>query len=212
MGKLMSGILGNLSGKVAGVVGGTWKGQAYIRAYAKPGNPNTDPQKAQRTAMRTAVAAAKPFVSQICNPFTDRFVKGMSGFNWIVKNNIKRIDMDGNIPFLLVAAGSLHVAQILTAVYTSVSGAIVISWDTSTGVNGLATDMVVGWVRNKATNEVWFPGLGGVRTDTPENGVIPTGLTLADLEAGTFTYQLKPNSPTIVANISNSTVMACTVS
>ena len=32
MGKILSGVLGNVSGKIAGVVGASWKGTGYLRA------------------------------------------------------------------------------------------------------------------------------------------------------------------------------------
>ena len=212
MAKILSGILGHVSGKVAGVVGGTWKGKAYIRAYAKPGNPNTGPQQTQRGSMRAAVSAAKPFVSQICNAYTDRFTKGMSGFNWIVKNCIKNVADDGTIVLLAVASGPLHLGSILSAVYVSLTGVLTVHWDDSNGVDGLPTDGVIVWLRNVATNNVYFNPVPVTRTDGSTYFTCPTGLNAATCEAGVMFFQQKPNSPTIINKISDSNVMQTTAS
>jgi hypothetical protein len=212
MAKILSGILGHVSGKVAGVVGGTWKGKAYIRAYAKPGNPNTGPQQTQRGNRRAAVAAAKPFVSQICNAYTDRFTKGMSGFNWIVKNCIKNITEDGTIPLLAVASGPLHLGSILTAVYVTSTGVVTVHWDDNNGVDGLPTDSVVVWLRDITKNNVYFNPVPVTRTDGSTFFTCPTGLNVALCEAGVMFYQQKPNSPTIINKISDSNVMQTSAS
>lgn len=90
MAKIKAGILSKVSGKVAGVVGGTWKGTNYLRELVKPANPNTPLQQAQRSQMRAVVRCARTLTGDVFKPYLDKFLKNMSGYNWFVKNNIKK--------------------------------------------------------------------------------------------------------------------------
>ena len=96
MAKIKAGILSKVSGKVAGVVGGTWKGTNYLRELVKPANPNTPLQQAQRSQMRAVVRCARTLTGDVFKPFLDKFLKNMSGYNWFVKNNIKKFDGTDN--------------------------------------------------------------------------------------------------------------------
>lgn len=96
MAKIKAGILSKVSGKVAGVVGGTWKGTNYLRELVKPANPNTPLQQAQRSQMRAVVRCARTLTGDVFKPFLDKFLKNMSGYNWFVKNNIKKFSGDDN--------------------------------------------------------------------------------------------------------------------
>lgn len=93
---IKAGILSKVSGKVAGVVGSNWKGVNYLRELVKPANPNTPLQQAQRGKMQSCVACARNFVGDIFKPYLDKFLKDMSGYNWFVKNNIKKFTGEGN--------------------------------------------------------------------------------------------------------------------
>lgn len=88
MGIIRAGILSKVSGKVAGVVGGSWKDRAYLREYVIPANPNTTPQQVQRGKMSVGVQFAKSLVGQVFNKYTDKFERGMSGFNRFIKDNM----------------------------------------------------------------------------------------------------------------------------
>jgi hypothetical protein len=161
--------------------------------------------------MAHAVQAAKPFVAMICNAYTDKFVKGMSGFNWIVKNCIKRISGSDPLKLLQVSAGPLFPAHITSATCNSTTGNVAIEWSPDLGVDGLGTDTVVVWARNTATNQVWFYDGNWTRADGAVAITIPTGMIWSDIEAGTMAAQMKPNSPTIVNKISNSYVVNTTI-
>lgn len=96
MAKIKAGILSKVSGKVAGVVGGTWKGTNYLRELVKPANPNTALQQAQRSLMKATVRCARTLTGDVFKPFLDKFLKNMSGYNWFVKNNIKKFNGTDN--------------------------------------------------------------------------------------------------------------------
>lgn len=87
---IKAGILSKVSGKVAGVVGGTWKGTNYLRELVKPSNPNTVLQQAQRGKMAFVVLAARQLIGDVLNPYLNKFCKTFSGYNWFVKENIKK--------------------------------------------------------------------------------------------------------------------------
>lgn len=96
MAKIKAGILSKVSGKVAGVVGATWKGQNYLRELVKPSNPNTPLQQAQRSQMGAVVRCARVFSGDVFKPYIDKFLKNMSGYNWFVKENIKKFNGTSN--------------------------------------------------------------------------------------------------------------------
>lgn len=96
MAKIKAGILSKVSGKVAGVVGATWKGQNYLRELVKPSNPNTPLQQAQRSQMAAVVKCARAFSGDVFKPYLDKFLKTMSGYNWFVKENIKKFNGTDN--------------------------------------------------------------------------------------------------------------------
>lgn len=96
MAKIKAGILSKVSGKVAGVVGATWKGQNYLRELVKPSNPNTPLQQAQRSQMGAVVRCARVFSGDVFKPYLDKFLKTMSGYNWFVKENIKKFNGTSN--------------------------------------------------------------------------------------------------------------------
>lgn len=96
MAKIKAGILSKVSGKVAGVVGATWKGQNYLRELVKPSNPNTPLQQAQRSQMAAVVKCARAFSGDVFKPYLDKFLKTMSGYNWFVKENIKKFSGEDN--------------------------------------------------------------------------------------------------------------------
>ncbi|MBR4008503.1 DUF6266 family protein [Fibrobacter sp.] len=96
MAKIKAGILSKVSGKVAGVVGATWKGQNYLRELVKPSNPNTALQQAQRGLMSAVVKCARNYSGDVFKPYLDKFLKNMSGYNWFVKENIKKFNGTDN--------------------------------------------------------------------------------------------------------------------
>lgn len=111
MAKIKAGILSKVSGKVAGVVGSTWKGQNYLRELVKPSNPNTPLQQAQRSQMRAVVACARLFTGDVFKPYLDKFLKNMSGYNWFVKNNIKKFSGTDNALASALAFSSGNLAS-----------------------------------------------------------------------------------------------------
>jgi hypothetical protein len=152
MAKINGGILGGVSGRVGNVVGGSWKGVKYLRSYAIPGYSRTDAQGDQRDNMRYLVAMAKAYVFTVLNPYCDKFISRLSGFNWMIRENMPAKKLAATVETIKVSAGPLHPGSILTAVGTD--GNVTITWSTETGIDGSAGDVVVAWLRNPTTNEV----------------------------------------------------------
>lgn len=154
MAVLRSGILGHMSGKVAGVVGGKWKDRSYLREYVIPANPNTTPQQTQRSKMSDCVAFCKPLVGQIFNVYVDKFQKGMSGFNYFIKQNIAIFDGTPAYNTIKITFGKLW--GIATTGAQKASDTITVGWSAaSLGNNGSATDKVYA-VAYQATTGLWY--------------------------------------------------------
>lgn len=175
---LTNGILGQGRGKVGGVVGGTWKGINYVRALVKPANPNTAAQQTQRGKMSDCVEFCKPIVGAIFNAYTDKFQKGMSGFNRFVKDNVGEFDGDIDYPALVMAVGPLFIPAISSVTADSATNNITVAFSTAVGNNGSATDQVFAIAFNVNTG-LW--GFAAAEVDRSTGTIdVPLGMTAAD--------------------------------
>jgi len=202
MAKIRSGVLGNTRGKVSGVVGGQWKDVNYIREYVKPANPNTAAQQTIREKMQRVVAFCKPLVGPIFNTYTDRFEKSMSGFNRFVKDNLVLFAASPVYASVKVSVGKLWFGGLLTAPYNDGTGAIVMTFDTSLGNNGAASDVVYAIVYNKDTG-FWYMATGTVLRSTGTITVTaPAGLTYTDLLCWALAAKYSQSIVTMISNSS----------
>jgi|WetSurMetagenome_2_1015567.scaffolds.fasta_scaffold591450_1 hypothetical protein len=163
MAKILQGILGAASGKVAGVVAGSWKNINYIRGYAKPANPNTTLQQAQRTKFSSCVNFAKLWIGQVFNTYTDKFLKGMSGFNYFISRNIDIFDGTPDYEAIKLTEGKLAIPVISGVVADASDHSCVITYSTAPGNNGDALDKIYAAVYNETTGLCYFPAAEVVR-------------------------------------------------
>lgn len=200
MAKIRSGVLGNTRGKVAGVVGSQWKNVNYLREYVKPANPNTAAQQAQRAKITGAVSFCKPLVGPVFNAYTDRFQKGMSGFNRFIKTNI---DQFGGVPgfsAIKLTEGKLFPIDVVSSVYTTGTPDLVISWAGALGNNGADDDDVYAAVQDSST-ELWYWPAAEVSRDTDSIAiVIPAGLNAANLESYVWAIQQQTGVVTLISD------------
>jgi hypothetical protein len=185
MAKIPNGILGAVSGKVGGVVGGRWKGVSYVRAYTIPGVSETDLQIAQRARFAYVVAAARNFVGRIFNPYYDKFLPKVSGFNRYITNNIPKSPDFTPITAHQVTDGPLFPAYTFVAQYNTGNGQCNCTWGTLLGLDGSDDDVAIMWARHRPTNVVYFAA-DGERQDGAAMAQCPTGLTATDFDCGLF--------------------------
>jgi len=207
MGKILSGILGPVSGRIGGVVGGRWKSTPYLRSYVIPGASRTDLQSDQRDRFAYMVAAAKPFVGRVFNPYYDKFLSRESGFNRCIAANIPTTPDMPPVNLLDVTDGPLYPSSITSANLSTNNGLVIIAWSKDLGVDGKDTDVAVGWLRDPSNNKVVF-GTDGTRDDGTMTVLNTIGLASpAVCEAGVFFIKLKD---LLVVKISKNLVSACT--
>jgi len=185
MGKINSGILGPVSGKVAGIVGARWKSQPYIRAYVVPGASSTDLQVAQRARFAYVVAAAKCFVGRVLNPYYDKFLSKVSGFNRVCSVNIPKSPTYTPVNNFQITDGPLYPGSGFAADYDAISGTSGITWNTELGIDGSATDVAIAWARDRTTNKTWF-GADATRTTAEIIIVCDKELVATDFDCGIF--------------------------
>jgi hypothetical protein len=185
MGKINSGILGPVSGRIGGVVGARWKGQPYLRSYVVPGASETDLQVAQRARFAYVVASAKFFVGRVFNPYYDKFLSKVSGFNRYVSSNIPKAPAYAAIPNYVVTDGPLYPGSDLEGTYNDGTGTILCTWGTELGIDGANSDVAIAWARNRATNTVYFSA-NGLRYDGAATIASIAGLTATDFDLGVF--------------------------
>ncbi|MCK9602563.1 MAG: DUF6266 family protein [Sphaerochaeta sp.] len=185
MGKLNSGILGPVSGKIGGVVGARWKAQPYLRSYVVPGASRTTLQGNQRDRFKAVVAAGKYYVGRIFNPYYDKFLPRVSGFNRFITNNIPKAPDYTPITAYQVTDGPLYPGSALAGVYTTGTGALVVTWGTELGIDGAADDVAIAWGRNRLTNITYFSA-NTVRSAGTVTVSCATGITATDIDVGLF--------------------------
>lgn len=183
MAKLRGGILGNIRGKVAGVVGGQYKDVNTLREYVKPANPNTDAQQAARSVFGLAVLIMRPLVGSLCNPFLDKFQRSMSGFNWLIKHNYAAIKANLSGAQLVLSAGPLHPAPLISAFYTTATGDLTFAWGGDLGADGAITDVVHAFLWDTVSDTWIVNGLSEPRETLAIDTNIGAGLDPADLRA-----------------------------
>lgn len=185
MGKIASGILGPVSGRIGGVVGARWKSVPYLRSYVVPGSSSTDLQVAQRARFAYVVAAAKYYVGRVFNPYYDKFLSKVSGFNRFVTNNIPKSPDYTPIVNFQVTDGPLYPGANLKGEYANGTGNCVVTWSTELGVDGSTDDVAIAWVRHRTSNVTTF-GEDVTRDDGTVTILLATGLTETDLDIGVF--------------------------
>lgn len=181
--------MGAVSGKIGGVVGAKWKSIAYLRSYSKPGGVATALQLAQQARMTYMVAAAKPFVGRILDPYRKKFLPTMSGFNRVVSDNIPVPPATAPVVNLLVTDGPLYPGSALLAVEVGVTGVFTITWGVEHGVDGLDDDIAIAWMRDSDTNLVAFSANSTRVAGTTTAGELAMH-GAPNLEAGVFFVKL----------------------
>jgi hypothetical protein len=203
MGKIVSGLLGPVSGRVGGVVGARWKSVPYIRSYTVPGASRTDLQAAQRDKFGFTVAAARPFVGRIFNPYYDKFLTRVSGFNRFVSENIANY-VGGDTPYMalaMVTDGPLYPGSGLAGVWDT-TDTMTITWDTDLGVDGSNDDVAIAWVRDRYNNHVAFSA-NAARDDGTVDVVDASFDGVAAVDVGVFFVKM---SGALVVKISRNLV------
>ena len=189
-GVILQGILGGFSGKVGPVVGATWKGIDYMRGYVIPANPNTSGQQTVRTKWSVLSKIASSLVSTLLTTYWDPFASAMSGYNRFMQVNYSSLDGSNDLTITsLMADGTLETLKTNATVYTSGSGAVVITYDDTIVGNGLTTDSVLGIVYDKTNNNFYFSDGSDTRGSGATNLTLPTGLTATNLIGYVFAFR-----------------------
>lgn len=187
-----NGILGPMLGQIGKIlVGFKWKDKKVLRSYVIPTNPQTAAQTAQRQLFFLCQQMAKILVETVTKPFWNFLSSSMSGFNSFISVNTKRVSSWTDFANIVVTQGSYEPLKAFsTAVYTSGSGDLTLTWDSSIESIGDDSDQVVAVAVDKKD---WDPANGdkilipyvdtsAVRSDGTVSLSLPTGLTPANIE------------------------------
>jgi hypothetical protein len=156
MSVVRGGFLGGFSGKVAGAVGARWKDKQYIRAYVIPANPNTPAQQAQRLLFKYCALFAQGILGAILQSYMDIFLRGMSAWNWFIKQNVSYFGSPVMYSSIQVTHGTLFPATVTGP--SNTGGTVIIPFDTAIGSNGMLSDFVYAAVYNEATQRFSLAG------------------------------------------------------
>lgn len=185
MGKINSGILGPVSGRIGGVVGARWKSVPYLRSYVVPGLSETALQVAQRERFSYVVAAGKYFVGRVFNPYYDKFLSKVSGFNRFITSNIPKAPSYTPITAYQVTDGPLYPGSAAAATYNTANSEVIVTWGTELGVDGSDDDVSIAWARERLTNIVYFSA-DGTRDDGTVSFTSVAGKVATDFDCGVF--------------------------
>lgn len=187
MGKVTSGIFGNVSGKVGGAVGASWKGIHYWRAFAIPGNPNTIAQQDVRNIFRILQFLGGLFLSTIMQKFWNPFIRKMSGYNHFIGFNLPNLANPTDFANIQIAKGNLEGQLIGATAYMTPD--VDFTWTSAPIGNGLASDKVVGVVYDVVNKVGFVKDAGGIRSDASMSIPVGTGRVAANLKAYLFCYR-----------------------
>jgi hypothetical protein len=198
---LHSGILGKGTKKIGNVVGANWKNRNYVRSFVIPANPNSDLQKVQRALMTSSVAFAKAILGQVLQPYVDPFQRGMSGYNYFIKKNIKLFTDPPSFDDVKVTWGQLFAAKIATCQFQiSPYTQVAIGFYNDNGVNGKQTDGVSGFLWDKTTGIAYFPAADALRSTSLLDIQVPPTVEAENLVCYFWTYRLKNLICTMVSD------------
>lgn len=173
MARLMGGLLGSASGKIAGIVAFSWKNIQAVRAYVKPANPQTDAQTANRTQFKDCAMFALLILGAILQEYMDAFIRGMSAYNWFIKTNKDCFTETPDFTTVQLTHGTLFPAPISSV--ANVANTVTITFGTSIGSNGLATDKVYACCYVEGTGGMSFAASEVLRSAGTIDVVLPVG-------------------------------------
>jgi hypothetical protein len=157
MAKIQAGILSPPIGKVAGVVGFKWKDKACLRGYVVPKYSNTDLQKTQRALFALVASYASAFLGQVLQPYMDKFIRGMSGYNDCIQYNIASLGMeDPAWDLTKIARGVLFPPQTVAFEPNLLRDTLTWTWTDELGSNGKLTDPVIAVAYCSETGLAYF--------------------------------------------------------
>jgi hypothetical protein len=175
MARLTGGLLGTSSGKIAGIVTGRWKNIQYARAYVVPAFTESDSQIAYRLRFKLTALFAIAILGNVLQPYMDKWIRGMSAFNWFIKTNIALFVDVIDYTMVKLTHGTLFAAAIGTV--TNVEEVVTIPFSMALGSNGLATDLVYACVYIPATGRMAFAEAEVLRSTGTIDVALPVGTT-----------------------------------
>jgi hypothetical protein len=153
--------------------------------------------------MAVGVAFGKTLVGQVFNKYTDKFERGMSGFNRFISTNMAAFTVPIDYPSIMVTEGKLWAPQTVSAVKMMTD--LKISWTAANiGNNGAATDKIYGVAYNKTTGLWYFAAAEVARSAAEIHLVVPTGDTDTDFQCYCWAAKYSATSPTLLEMISDS--------
>jgi hypothetical protein len=157
MAKIQAGILSAPVGKIAGVVGFKWKSKSCIRQYVIPKYSNTDLQVGQRNLFKLAAKFASGFLGQVIQPYMDKYIRDMSGYNDCIQYNIASL-ADPVDPYgaTKITRGNLFPPQSVEMELDLGRTEITWTWTDELGSNGKLTDKMIGAAYDTTTGLCYF--------------------------------------------------------
>jgi hypothetical protein len=165
------------------VVAGSWKGVNYVREYVVPANPNTVLQQAQRTLMQTIVLYCKQLLTALIQPYWDPLSTVVSGWNLIVKKNLKSMSDSTDFENFKISDGSLEGDAISSCTYSTGDGEVMMSFSGEIKSNGLATDKCIACIIDIEHDFLYLSVDEETRSAAGLGMTIATGLTVANLKS-----------------------------
>lgn len=155
---ITNGILGKGTKKIGNVVGATWKDKNYLRSYVKPANPNTSAQQLWRNSFKKLVHFVQGVVAPWLNGYLDWQIKGMSGFNYVIKQSAGDFFSSDDYGDVGLMYGKLTAATADEAVTSLTPNTLTVKWNTSLTGNASTDDMFKAAVFCPTTDKWYFSG------------------------------------------------------
>ena len=205
----MIGVFSQIKGKIGNMIYATWHGVQVIKTMFIPANPQSVDQTAHRDIFDFLIQLGElifdDIIAVIWNPFRRKASSGWS--NWLKANLLLQTGATIDYSIFVLSQGSISPSAITSSVYTTGTGACVITFPATALNNQDVLDYAGAFVIDDVSdNNYYNDELVAQRKDGTITVTCATGLTPANCHAYLFFVR---KSGTVITKVSNSTYLIC---
>jgi len=205
----MIGVFSHIKGKIGNIIYQTWRGVQVIKTMFIPANPQSSGQTEHRDIFLFLVTLGSLIFDDIIDaiwvPFRRKNSSGWS--NWLKANLLPQTGSAIDYSKFVLSKGSVFPTNITSAVYTTGTGACVITFPTTAINNQLSGDFVGAFVIDDVSDKSFYNmALNAQRGDGSITVTCLSGYTPANCHAYLF-FVRKVGS--VVTKVSNSSYLIC---
>lgn len=163
--KMSNGILGRTSKSIGNITCANWKGINYARTKVTPANPRSEAQTAWRAAFAAVVAFVKDLTGPWLNIYLDWQIKGMSGYNHVIKYGVPAYFESELMLDVNIMSGKLFPNSLDEPIRDGITNDLIVTWTENLGGLAKSTDKAIAACFSENTMKWYFGPSDKVRGD-----------------------------------------------